>query len=460
MTAAGVRALDPRADVWTAGLASAVLGAAAFLGLAAWSSMSLPLALVAGGLAAAALAVILTAGWVEPLPLLAVSLPLPAFLSTDAVRLPPVLPVAAVVVVGWVLGRGLDPRPAPFSTRSLVPLGLLTAAVCVSALFAGERIAALREAVNFVLLFALFWVLLDRGRARPAGWRSASGWIVATAAVAGGAAVLEALGAASGRFPLPESSLYRAAGGFGWPNELGMYLAISAPFAVQGLLTSRGAQRAAWCAGAVIIGLGLGSTFSRGSWLAVAAAPAVLLLVGEGRTLVRLWGLGLVGALAVDVVTGGALSTRLAGTTGDVLVAQRLLLTGAGLLMFQAHPIVGVGPGGFGDALEQFGPQIAGLFDFVGSAHNGYVHVAAEAGVLGLLGLLAFLGSTWLGLLRSARREAPVVERWARITCLWSFTTAIVVSLFEWPFAHGVGELIVLVAALGLARAGGGPLPR
>jgi O-antigen ligase len=143
------------------------------------------------------------------------------------------------------------------------------------------------------------------------------------------------------------------------------------------------------------------------------------------------------------------------GTAQDALVAQRLLLTGAGLLMFQSSPIVGVGPGGFGDALEAFGPQISGLFDFVGSAHNGYVHVAAETGIIGLLAFLYLIVSTWLALLRGARRahdvsEVDAVRRQAlRVALLWSFTAACIVSAFEWPFAHGVGELIVLVAAAG-----------
>ena len=40
-----------------------------------------------------------------------------------------------------------------------------------------------------------------------------------------------------------------------------------------------------------------------------------------------------------------------------------------------------------------------------------------------------------------------------RVALLWSFTTACLVTFFEWPFAHGVGELVVLVAGAGLALA-------
>jgi O-antigen ligase len=236
-----------------------------------------------------------------------------------------------------------------------------------------------------------------------------------------------------------------------------MFLATSLPLSVYAYRTAEGRGRKALAAGGVaLVAFGLAMTFSRGSWLAVAAAPVALLVAGRVRLAVGFWGGVLVAAVAIDVASGGALTTRVAGTVGDALVAQRLLLTGAGLLMFQANPLVGVGPGGFGDALEAFGPQISGLFDFVGSAHNGYVHVAAEMGVIGLAAFVYFVVSTLLALGRGARERgvregeaAPDAAAALRVAFLWSFTTAAIVAFFEWPFAHGVGELLVLVAAIG-----------
>jgi hypothetical protein len=37
-------------------------------------------------------------------------------------------------------------------------------------------------------------------------------------------------------------------------------------------------------------------------------------------------------------------------------------------------------------------------------------------------------------------------------TLLWSFVTACLLGFAEWPFAHGVGQLILVVAAMGYAR--------
>jgi O-antigen ligase len=129
-----------------------------------------------------------------------------------------------------------------------------------------------------------------------------------------------------------------------------------------------------------------------------------------------------------------------------------------GLLMFRAHPLLGVGPGAFEVGLQRFGPQIFGLWDYVASAHNLYIHMAAETGLVGLAALLGFLVTIFLVLLRSARREGgtsarEAEERSLRRAILWSFTTACVVGFFEWPFAHGVAELIMIVSAMGCALA-------
>jgi O-antigen ligase len=414
---------------------------------------------VAGGLAGAALVLVLGLGWVEPLGLLAISLPLPALYTSEAVRLPPALLMAGAVVAGWLLGRGLDRRPLIAVRGSAAPLVALLAAALLSSAFADAKLPAARESVNLLLLLGLFLVALDRVSVNRAQAGAFVFWASVAAAGVGAAGVLESVGVLPGLFPLADSGLFRARGGFGWPNELAMFLAVALPLAIHVWRTSVGGGRRFLAGGLVIlIALGLGSTFSRGSWLAVAVAPVALLFVGERRVAFGFWVLGLAATVVFDVASGGALSTRLAAAAGDPLVAQRLLLTGAGILMFQSSPLVGVGPGGFGDALDAFGPQVSGLFDYVGSAHNGYVHVAAELGIFGLAAFLFFVGSTLWALLRgaAAARDAPEVspsERSLRVALLWSFATACLVSLFEWPFAHGIGQLIVVVAAAGYALA-------
>jgi O-antigen ligase len=456
---------------WVAATACAAIGVSAMLGVSSFFTQDFTSALAAGVIGGLALGVVVTLGWADPLGPLVLVLPLPAVYASGDVRVPAALVAALIIVTGWGLSRGLDRRPLVAHPASVRSVALLTLAVLVAAAFADEPVAAARESLNFILYLGVFLVATDLVTSSPGRAEAFARWAAWGAATAGIAAVLETVGFLPGRFRLAGTGLIRAAGGFGWPNELAMFLAISLPLAVYNLRVA-GSHGGRLLAGSsiVAVALGLVVTFSRGSWVAVASAPAILFLVRERKLALRFFGAALLLGLVIDLGSGGALSARLASTAGDVLVAQRLLLTGAGLLMFQANPIVGVGPGGFGEALEAFGPQISGLFDFVGSAHNGYVHVAAEMGILGLTAFFYFVVSTLYVLARSARRPSRPAARSGlavrslgetrnrhrrralRVALLWAFTTACIVTLFEWPFAHGVGELIMLVAAVGRAQ--------
>lgn len=443
--------------MWLAAGATAALGVSGMLAFGGSATAALPFLVGAAVLGAGGVLVLVAGGWLEPLWLIVVSLPLPALYASEGARLSPIVFVSVVVLLGWAFRRGFDRRPIVPEVAAARPMIVVTLAILVAAVFAEDPASAAREVVNFALLLGLFLLTLDQVAQRPERAHVVARWIAIGAAAAGAAAVPEALGLLPARFRLPGTGWFRAAGGFGWPNELAMFLAVSLPFAVHAVRTAHGAAaRWASVAGLCLAAAGLAATFSRGSWLAVGLAPAVLVLTGDGRVALRFWAVALAGALAVDLAAGGAITARIAGTAGDVLVAQRLLLTVAGLLMFQANPILGIGPGGFGEGLLEVGLLIPGLFDFVDSAQNGYVHMAAEAGVIGLAALLYFVVATFRALLRSARAgrgDAHVDAREAllRSAVLWSFATACVVALFEWPFAHGIGELIVVGAAVGIA---------
>jgi O-antigen ligase len=185
-----------------------------------------------------------------------------------------------------------------------------------------------------------------------------------------------------------------------------------------------------------------------------------MVLIGQGRTSLRAWAVGALGIGLLDLLSGGALSTRAVSLVGDYVVEQRAALMYAGVLMFIDHPWVGIGPGGFVSALQQYGPQIDVLFDYVGSAHNGYVEVAAEMGIIGVVGFVLLMGGLLRRLAVHARASAMVVVTDVRAreraqldrALFWAFATACLITFTIWPFAHGMGQLLVLIAALGLAE--------
>jgi O-antigen ligase len=200
---------------------------------------------------------------------------------------------------------------------------------------------------------------------------------------------------------------------------------------------------------------GLMGTFSRGSWLAVLLGSVPLLFAGNGRFVVRVWGVGLATALTFDLVSGGMMRDTIARTVGDWSIEQRAGLMLAGVLTFLAHPIIGVGPGGFARSIDEFGLLVPQLQDWQPTPHNAYIQIAAEAGVIGLVAFAWFLASTlWVLMVRvrsSARSSSG--EEWSfQSAVLWSFGVLCVSALLDWPFPHGTGQVAMLVIAMGCAR--------
>lgn len=447
-----------RADAAAAVVAVSALGLGAVVGLAGAAGGGTALALAGGALAATALTVLIAAGWIPALALLAIALPLPALYGDDALRVSPAAALTALVLFGWALGR----VRAPGAGLGALPLRATLAlfgAIVLAAAFAGARAAAAREVVNFALLLGLLPVAVDilsRDRRRV---HTLALTIAAVAGAAGGLAALQALGALPARFPLAGTPFHRATLGFGWPNELGVFFAVALPlcwYAVQSTRTASVAGAAGWLlarAGLALAGLGLLASFSRGAWLAFLLSAGVLLLAGGGRLVLRI-GFGALAAVAVvDLAAGGIVTGRLWSLGADPFVVQRAALMLVGLLMFRANPIVGVGPGGFHEHLEDYGPAVPWLWDYVGSAHNAYLEIAAEAGLIGLLALLWFLSANLVVLLRSARAADDERDAALRRALLWAFAAACLAGFTAWPFAHGIGQLVMLVIAMGLVAA-------
>ena len=240
----------------------------------------------------------------------------------------------------------------------------------------------------------------------------------------------------------------RAALGFGQPNELGLFLALSVPLIVSRVAAARGTVRLLWLACLAGAALGLVGTFSRASWVAVVLGVGVLLLVRAGRAALRIWAVTVVVAVVVDLGSGGALRDTAVRTVGDWVLEQRAALLLAGVLMFLDRPWLGFGPGGFAEHVEQYAPLVPELSDIQPTPHNAYVQMAAEAGILGLIATLVFMWAVFRVARRSALAAQDVRERHLQLALLWSLGVIAIASLATWPLSHGVGEAVVLVLAL------------
>lgn len=222
----------------------------------------------------------------------------------------------------------------------------------------------------------------------------------------------------------------------------GIALSMAIPLAVAGLLhwKSIGLRRpAAIVLGGLLVVLlvGLYLTFSKSAWLATAFAIFVV-VVARFRRPWQLAGLAVATAIGlslfvpypiyllravnvqlpatnpyVELVTkmsGGRSSSWDVGSPeGEVSITERWRATVAAGRMVVDHPLLGVGPGRFGD--EYAGRYAdAGATRHLGAPHNLLPEVASELGlVAALLLLVGLLGAAWSAW-RAARAPDPLLR--------------------------------------------------
>jgi len=240
----------------------------------------------------------------------------------------------------------------------------------------------------------------------------------------------------------------RAYGTIGQPNSFAGYMNQAWPLAVglalfalvglrQGaprrpaLLTLAFAGVAALLTGGALI-----ASFSRGGWIGAVAgmlalvSAAFVALPADARALMRRFlvavaavGLALL-ALGWGGLLPGAIEQRavslvrnlrlfdvrgVAVTPENFAVVERMAHLQAGWNMFRSRPLLGVGPGNYSIAYERTPAPDAPPFSVRpwyqsrGHAHNYYLHIAAEAGVVGLAAYLLLIGAVMAQAVRALR---------------------------------------------------------
>lgn len=162
---------------------------------------------------------------------------------------------------------------------------------------------------------------------------------------------------------------------FNDPNDLGLLFVMCLPMALY--LSGRGGLlglvRLFWLAAAGTLVYGIYLTDSRGTLLAMLAILGVYVWWKRGLVTA-----GVLGAMALAVLM--ALPSRMQDMdVSEASAAGRVDSWYEGLQMFQEHPLTGVGA----DQYTDYNPL---------TAHNSFVLVLAETGIIGFTVWLAFVG--------------------------------------------------------------------
>ena len=400
-------------------LAGAALTAAASVLLAYWVS---PAAVAVAGLPAIAVGFWMILWMMQryrvgALVLLLLFLPLGRLTppALDPV-VSPVTVMAGVAVAVWLWRVLFDSERIEFSHMQ-VPLAVFLLCGVIS-IYGAPDVGMAVKILFILLMAASVYLVVSQTIRSPEEVRKLM-WAAAAAA-----GIIGSYTAVTWIFLLSRGdegeSYVRAEGIFGSPNALGAFLALAIP-PVFALAASENLwwRRLSGYLLAMAAMLGLTLTFSRGAWIATAVGLLVLLPI-----LKRGW-------LAVGLSLGLSLTAAMVATAGSVLVraesvaaaghdtsyTSRVEIWHASLGMVAEHPLRGVGLGNFGLVFgKQMVPDLPLLADTLimpDEAHNLFLHLAVE---VGLVGAGAFAWLLAVGFLRAwqVRRSAD------RRVKLWS----------------------------------------
>jgi O-antigen ligase len=245
-------------------------------------------------------------------------------------------------------------------------------------------------------------------------------------------------------------------------NALGTTLLIATLLALGFILELRGRARYVAAAGGVVLLAGLVLTYTRGAWLGALVGGGLLL----GLSGVRRFVAGSVAA-AVIVVTGlmllgperSDLISRAASIADVSANEARLFIIRSSFAIFLSHPASGTGFGTFSLVYPEFrlpGDPNALPMPF---AHNIFMNMAAEGGILGLAAFLGVVAAGAYGGWRWHRAAPRGVEHTTSAVFLATFVGAIVHQLFDGTLLSvhlGLGLWMLLaILGVGWSRAAG-----
>ena len=240
-------------------------------------------------------------------------------------------------------------------------------------------------------------------------------------------------------------------------NAAGSYFAMALCMAAGMTLHTRGVRRAVWAAASIVIGIGLWFSESR---TAFASVGIVLLVTVTWYAVARQSRAVRVAAIAAIFIVGlAAAAARVYQVSFGADYREQFLQTS--LRMIAARPLFGLGVGRYYQMSALFlSPQLAWNYGFE-NAHNNFLQIGAELGLVGLMLFVAWVGA---GLVRAARalaiepRDARLLGLAAGIATFvatWTGNHPLLVGEVAFPFWIQFGVMVALAGSTILNRQAG-----
>jgi len=422
-----------------------------------------------------------------------------AWLRAELPEIPALIamPVLALTLAAWLL-RGAVRREIRLRTPFLLfPLLLFIGAAALSLWDGVElQVYGLPELLKWLQILALFWLVVDHVDARRLPWLVGGLLLIGVFQAALGLWQFGLRGTGPDHYAILGDRYYRAYGTFEQPNPYAGYLGLVFPLGVglsvnwlTGKMVTRSQstrpqgvpitnlpiyQLSALLLSTLLMGVALVASWSRGGWLGMGAAGVVMLaaLPRRGWIGLLLVTLVVVGTLGLDAthLLPAEISARLTDfveyvrfedvrgvgiNDANYAVLERLAHWQAALDMWRANFWSGVGFGDYEPAYADF--RLLNWPIALGHAHNYYLNIAAETGLLGLSAYLLLWGAVFWQTWRVTRRApAGSWRRGLAIGLLGAWTHLSIHHLFDNLYVNNihlhVGVMLGLVALLATRR--------
>jgi O-antigen ligase len=421
--------------------------------------------LAAGVVAVTALAVLRypTVGFC----LLGISVPWgsPYTLNVGSFPVTPTDLLVALLGFAWLV-RIVTWRLNPFGAAPwIVYVGLFLAAIALSMTQSLDVRASEREIVKWLELATVYLAgtsfIRDRRQVH----------LILAAIIAGG--VSQALlGFAQTGLSLGPASFaaqrlaLRAYGTFDQPNPYAGYLNLVLPLSLAMVLVGpRDRLRAWYGAATVVMAAAVLASESRGALLAGFVAISVMLALIYRAFLGALF-LGVLSLIGTALLALSGLlplsefdrfltPLGLANVTfndvnnSNFSAVERAAHWLAGVRMFESHPLLGVGIGNYSAAYPAYHPR--GWYASLDHAHDYYINIAAEAGIIGLTVYVLLVGSAlWYSFVALRRSREPIF-RAVGLGVTGALVATSFHNIFDVLFVHSIATLLGLLMALASA---------
>lgn len=379
------------------------------------------------------------------------------------------------VALTLVTGLRILGGDRPVRLRGVLPFVGVLVALAVATITAQDTGVALLGFLRYVELFVLVPVAVAVSVRDRRDLLLVAGALVAVSAFEGALGVWQFLtrtGASYG------GEFIRAVGTFGALQVLAMGALVGYGIIVTlGLgLALQGRRGAALVVLAVALLVPLALSLSRGSWIATAGSVLVMLVIYDWRkavaTAVLATALGVVamGGLGIGTSSeetfGQRVSSIVSSTSEpDRSVQDRYALWQTAGKIWATHPATGVGLKNFPEFRDSYAPMSLSSGSDVASptlsyrrepllsAHNMYLLVLSEQGLIGIVAFLVLLGTLAIGSVRGPRTgdppDDPTTARFLRLVA----PAVMAWTLLDFMYGDiGAGPTgILLATVLGLA---------